>query len=87
MNIKPGDLFEWAYKHNKRSVFKHEQLHSSYMGKWVPCDGLCLCVAINDTIYWISNEGIFYAWIKDEISRLAQLPNTTTRRIFPRKLA
>ncbi len=60
MNIKPGDLFEWADKYSKDCVVQH--LYSLTMKKFIPCNELCLCVKIeDDVIYWLSSEGLSHA--------------------------
>lgn len=57
--MKPGDLFEWVYKSTLKSVRKNEKLYTSLMNKWVPCDGLCLCVGVNkNVVYWLSKHGL-----------------------------
>ncbi len=88
MNIKPGDIFEWVYSSTQKSVRKHERLYTSLLIKWVPCDGLCLCIGINrDTIYWFSKHGVFEVklfhksdlrWIDAQIASDTVIPRIRT---------
>lgn len=60
--MQPGDLFQWVYWSNNKSVNKGEKIYLYAMEKWVPCFGLCLCVGINDdSIYWISGKMLLFA--------------------------
>ncbi len=62
MNIKPGDLFEWVSTYTNAPVQMGEELYSAIMEKYVPCDGICLCVGINNgVIHWVSDKGLFWA--------------------------
>ncbi len=83
----PGDLFEWVYKVTLQPVYKDAELYSSAMNKWVPCDGLYLCVGIKDyIIHWISSEGlVFYAYL-DECSRRPTMSSWRIDTITPRKI-
>lgn len=64
MNIKPGDLFEWVYTGDNSPTIKDEELYSHILVKWIPCNGLCLCVGLNDkVIHWISNNWVFSAFV------------------------
>lgn len=71
MNIKPGDLFVWAYEILQDAVDHDENLYSRPMQKWIPGGGVCLCLGISKTtlvIHWISHSGIFYALTTSHIT-------------------
>lgn len=51
MNIKPGDIFEWVYKHVQHALAPSEKIYTFTLNTTVPCRGLHLCVGlINDHI-------------------------------------
>lgn len=82
MNIKPGDLFEWVYRCNNKSVLHNEKLYSYTMSKHVLCSGVCLCIGINDNIiYWFSNNRLLHARVTTAEARFA----LATWAIIPRK--
>jgi hypothetical protein len=60
MNIKPGNLFEWVYKHNNESVVQDTKLYSYVMEKYIPCNGLCLCVGIKQNVIYSISDAVFF---------------------------
>jgi hypothetical protein len=71
MNIKPGDLFVWAYEISQNIIDHDDNLYSRPMQKWIPGGGVCLCTGIDKTtliIHWISHSGIFYACSQSHIT-------------------
>lgn len=61
MNIKPGDLFEWVYTCTHLPMKVGEEIYTFSMKKWVPGDGLCLCISIKDNmVYWVCRDGLFH---------------------------
>ncbi len=68
MNITPGDLFEWVYLHTTESVPSNAETFSTTLNKWIPCDGLCLCVGQirllgYDRIYWVLRNKLYISLI------------------------
>jgi hypothetical protein len=64
--MKPGDLIEWYYKYNKKSVVTNEQLWFSLMKCWVPI-GIVSTLLHQDskTYSWINSKGCFHARVDD----------------------
>jgi hypothetical protein len=68
VNIKPGDLIEWSYRHIDKPVYPDEELWSSTEKKWVPIgSGMThLCVSCDEeTITWLNEKGLFHARVDD----------------------
>jgi hypothetical protein len=88
MNIKPGDLIEWAYHRDDKPVIVHtdadEHVWSSVMKGWVPIGSslIHLCISCDDkTITWLNEKGLFRARVDDGYGRRARaLP----ARVVPR---
>jgi hypothetical protein len=67
-NIKPGDLIEWVYRHNKKIVVEDEHLLSSVEDEWVPIgrELTHLCVSCDEKTYaWLNEKGLFLASVGD----------------------
>lgn len=74
MNIKPGDIFEWVYKHVQQALAPSEKIYTFTLNTTVPCHGLHLCIGLaNNCIIWLSNTGIIY------VSNLNPIAWTTMR--------
>ncbi len=79
MNIKPGDMFEWVYKHVLFPLVPSEMIYTFTLNTRIPCHGLHLCVGVTDNcIHWLSNTGVIYE------SNLRPIAWATMRDIRPR---
>ncbi len=63
MSVKPGDLFQWMWLvRQDRWKPTGRELYSHTMEKYVPCNGMCLCISVeNAVIHWIYNGLLFHA--------------------------
>jgi hypothetical protein len=62
MNVAPGDLIEWVYKHNNVAVHAGETAWSSPDSRWVPIgsDLVHVCIGIKrNCIVWLNERGLF----------------------------
>jgi hypothetical protein len=85
MNIKPGDLIEWAYLRTRSLVCKNETLWSSVDEKWVPIGSELthLCVSCDGKIItWLNEKGLFRA--REDDGLLPDKGGGAARPIVPR---
>jgi hypothetical protein len=64
--MKPGDLIEWCYKYNNKSVCFNEYLWSTTMKCYVPIGTISLLLHIDKETYsWQNSKGCFHARVDD----------------------
>ena len=69
--MKPGDIIEWMYEHNKQLVKLDEKLYSTSLNSWVPIGGKSLLISITDTeITWFhfNTMRVFHARVDDTLT-------------------
>jgi hypothetical protein len=80
--MKPGDLIEWSYKHNKKLVYSDEEIWSTIMKCWVPIGIVSTLLHCDKKTYsWFNSKGCFRVRVDD-----VSMCWSTTRRwqVFPR---
>jgi hypothetical protein len=86
--LKSGDLIEWYYVRNNRSVITNEKLFSSTMTKWVYVDNISIIISTEGLIYgefnninFINSRGkICQIWYND-VSPQSGLSTVGARRL------
>jgi hypothetical protein len=65
--MKPGDLIEWVYKSNYKSVRENDEFWSTPMQRWVPIGVQpMMLISITDEFYmWLTPTGLFRARVDD----------------------
>ena len=77
--MKPGDIIEWMYEHNKQLVKLDEKLYSTSLNLFVPIGGKSLLISITDTeMTWFhfNTMRVFHARVDDTWSLISRCPVT-----------